>query len=154
MIPSVIIQFERQPYRFEPGEDAAGSFRLVDVNAEEVNRLEFSILWYTEGKGDEDMGVHFFAPLAAEDGFGSMESASEISDEKKARSYVKRIHDGDELLFRFTAPLPASPLSYYGKILKIHWCARVRLFLKNGREVKSERIFTVGKIPPIQVKLN
>ena len=50
--------------------------------------------------------------------------------------------------------LPASPLSYYGMILKIHWCVRVRIFLKNGREVKSEKFFTVGRVPKVQVDLN
>ena len=156
MTPSIIIQFERQLYKYNPEESVSGTFRVVDAQPDEINRLEFSVLWYTEGKGDEDLGVHFFLPIHAGNGFETVSSDScdhSVVGEKSAPC-VKRMSESEELTFFFCVPLPASPLSYYGKIVKIHWCVRVRLFLKNGRETKSERIFTIGKIPPIQVKLN
>ncbi len=156
MTPSIIIQFERQLYKYNPGESVSGTFRVVDARPDEVNRIEFSVLWYTEGKGDEDLGVHFFLPILSENGFETAvsDSYNNSAPSENCGSGVQRIPDPDELTFHFCVPLPASPLSYYGKILKIHWCVRVRIYLKNGRESKSERIFTIGKIPPIQVKLN
>ncbi len=35
---------------------------------------------------------------------------------------------------RLACVLPASPLSFEGKLLKIRWCVRLRLFLNDGRE--------------------
>lgn len=158
MIASVIIQFDRQPYEFLPLETLSGTFRLVDVALADVNRIEFSVLWFTEGKGDEDLGVHFFESMDGTKGLRAERFSSEepSAPEVSTGNFVIPVPDDENArqTFRFSVRLPASPLSYYGKILKIYWCARVRLFPKNGREVKSERIFTVGKVPPVQVDLN
>ncbi len=147
-----IIQFDRKPDVFQPHETISGTFRLADVELESVNRLEFSVVWYTEGKGDEDIGVHSFETL---DWTNGLRNAA-ASNEEPPRNSVCRIPDGDEEgeTFSFSVTLPSSPLSYYGMILKIHWCVRVRIFLKNGREVKSEKFFTVGMVPKVQVDLN
>ncbi|MDO4628052.1 MAG: hypothetical protein Q4C70_02590 [Planctomycetia bacterium] len=169
MISSIIIQFDRQPHEFQPLETVSGTFRLVDMHLEDVNRIEFSVLWYTEGKGDEDLGVHYFETLdwtkplsktqvkmVSEEDFTS-DSEQENSETRKPE-IVNCVWAGDETpdgkKFHFTVRLPASPLSYYGKILKIHWVVRVRAFMKGGvREVKGERVFTVGHIPAVQVDL-
>ena len=149
-----IIQFDQKPDVFQPLETVSGTFRLEDVELESVNRLEFSVVWYTEGKGDEDIGVHFFETLDWTNGLLGAVSANDAHP--APRNPVCRIPDGDEKgeTFSFSVTLPSSPLSYYGMILKIHWCVRVRIFLKNGREVKSEKFFTVGSVPKVQVDLN
>jgi len=152
MIASVIIQFDRQPHDFAPLEIVAGTFRTVDVNPEEIARIEFSVLWFTEGKGDEDLGVHFFKVLDWTEGTLNNELNADLPSVGNQILLVSR--DSESLTYYFTVRLPASPLTWYGKILKIYWCVRIRLFLKNGREVKSERVFNVGKIPPVQVELN
>lgn len=152
MIASVIIQFDRQPHEFAPQEIVAGTFRTVDVPPEEISRLEFSVLWFTEGKGDEDLGVLFFKSLD-----GSEEVHGSESDFDPVGS-VNQVHllssEEEGLTYSFSVRLPSSPLTWHGKILKIFWCARARLFLKSGREVMCERVFNVGKIPPVQVELN
>ena len=51
---------------------------------------------------------------------------------------------------RIDVPLPNSPLSYDGVILKIRWCVRIRLFLTQGREFVEERFFVLGRVPPAQ----
>ena len=82
-------------------------------------------MWYTEGKGEEDLGVHFFErrlPADADDG-----------DLRPMR--------------RLRTRLPNSPLSYRGAILSIHWCVRLRLFLRRGREYVVEQPFTLGSVP-------
>ena len=170
MIASVIIQFERQPHDFAPRETVNGTFRTVDVALEEIARFEFSVLWFTEGKGDEDLGVHFFksldrleevkgagTPEELEKGENSEEEAGAGPEPESAGS-TGQVYllssEAEGLTYFFSVNLPSSPLTWHGKILKIFWCVRVRLFLKSGREVMSERVFNVGKVPPVHVELN
>lgn len=94
------------------------------MDREDLQAVEASVLWFTEGKGDEDMGVHFFerrVPADAED-----------RDLRQLRS--------------FAIELPNSPLSYDGEILQIHWCVRVRVFLKGGKEASSDHGFRLGML--------
>ena len=149
-----VIQFDRSASVFQPRETVSGTFCLSDVELENVNRLEFSVMWYTEGKGDEDIGVHFFETLDWTNGL--LKEISPAGGSLKFSNAVYRLSAGTEERegFRFQVTLPSSPLSYYGMILKIHWCVRVRIFLKSGREVKSEKLFTVGELPKVQVDLN
>ena len=152
MIASVIIQFDRQPHEFAPQETVTGTFRTVDVTPEEISRLEFSVLWFTEGKGDEDLGVLFFKSL---DGTEEVRGAEPNFESGGSENQVYLLSsEEDGLTYSFSVHLPSSPLTWHGKILKIFWCVRARLFLKSGREIMSERVFNVGKIPPLQVELN
>jgi hypothetical protein len=47
--------------------------------------------------------------------------------------------------------LPASPLSYDGRIVKICWCVRLRLFPRQGPEVIDEAAFRLGEVPMPEV---
>ena len=98
------------------------------VAADEVKAVEVSVLWYTEGKGDEDLAVHDFWRSSAEGG------------------------DGLDLRRpgRFSTVLPKSPLSYRGVLVKIRWCVRVRVFLTRGREVMGELAFRLGEVPAVR----
>ena len=89
---------------YEPGETLAGTYQIVAPAGGEPQAMEISVLWSTEGKGDEDMAVHFFERM-------SPEGAAPV-DFSQPRE--------------FSTVLPNSPLSYDGVIVKIHWCARVR----------------------------
>jgi len=84
-----------------------------------------SVLWHTEGKGDEDMSVHCFERIEPSD--------EELVDFRQPR--------------RFSSMLPASPLSYEGAIIKIRWCVRVRVFLARGRELARDVPFRLGRVP-------
>ena len=87
---------------FAPGETLAVEYNLDPSCADEIERLEISVLWFTEGKGDEDMAVHFFERIERETvGF---------VDFRRPR--------------KFETVLPTAPLSYEGMIVKIHWCVR------------------------------
>ena len=177
MIASVIIQFERQPHDFAPRETVTGTFRTVDVAPEEISRFEFSVLWFTEGKGDEDLGVHFFKSVGrleevkASGDVGEAEKVENVEEpgpepdfepdfeaDSESGSSTNQVYllssEPEGLTYFFSVSLPSSPLTWHGKILKIFWCVRVRLFLKSGREVMSERVFNVGKVPPVHVELN
>jgi hypothetical protein len=113
---------------YRPGEILEGTFCLEEAEPDEVRAVELSVLWHTEGKGEEDMSVHFFERI---------EPAA-----------------GDAVEFRqqrhFSTPLPNSPLSYSGLILKICWCVRARVFLARGKDLTKEVPFQLGTVPSAQ----
>jgi hypothetical protein len=111
--------------RYMPGDVLAGAFQIDAVEAAEIKAVEISVLWFTEGKGDEDLAVHYFERL----------TASDVPD-----------LDLSELR-RFQTVLPKSPLSYEGVLVKICWCVRVRAFLRTGRDFVSEKSFQLGDVP-------
>lgn len=127
--PQVLISFDDNEVRtFMPGERISGRFKLESFDPNEVKAVEFSVLWHTEGKGDEDMDVHEF----------------------------RRIENDDRNWAAFRRPdqfetvLPLSPLSYEGQIVKIRWCVRVRVFPRRGREVVNELPFVLGNLQPAE----
>jgi len=120
----VTIEFEGFPRPYAPGELLRGQF---SVSASDWQAAELSVLWFTEGKGEEDMGIHYFERIDRED----------------------EDLDRDDGVQGFMVLLPASPLSYHGLILSIRWCVRVRVFLERerDREVVGERPFALGNVP-------
>ena len=126
MEPLISLQL-REPHRvFHPGEELECEYQIDAVDPGEIQAVEASVLWYTEGKGDEDLSVHFFerrVPADADNGD------------------LRPLH-------RFRTELPNSPLSYGGTIVKIRWCARVRLFLRRGRELCFDQPFTIAAPHP------
>jgi hypothetical protein len=109
MEPLLSLQIADPRRIYQPGDELEWECQIDAVDPKEIQAVETSVLWYTEGKGDEDLGVHYFNRRVPSD--------SETGD-------LRPMH-------RFTTILPNSPLSYSGKIVKVRWCARVRLFLKN-----------------------
>jgi hypothetical protein len=116
---------------FTPGDVFSGEIQVDAVDPMDVQALEISVLWHTEGKGDEDLGVHHFERYLADD------------------EHRGQLHQ----LRSFRTVLPASPLSYDGVNVKIRWCVRVRLFLSRGREVTADQTFQLGNIPPARMIL-
>jgi len=128
-LPAVSIRFDASGPIYGPGETLAGDYRLEGVSPGELRAVELSVLWHTQGKGDEDLCVHQFVRRSAEEG--------DLAD-PRAR-------------VRFETVLPPSPLSYEGVIVKVRWCVRVRAFLQGGKEVVGERRFQLGQVPPAKV---
>lgn len=117
--------------QFSAGDELVCEYQIDAVDPNEIQAVEASVLWYTEGKGEEDLGVHFFErrlPTDAEDG-----------DLRPMR--------------RFRTRLPNSPLSYNGAILSIHWSVRLRLFLRRGKEFVLEQPFILGAVPPARIEV-
>ncbi len=96
------------------------------MTAATCRRVEVSVLWHSEGKGDEDLAVHEFWRKEADGG--------ELGDPDRPN--------------RFSTSLPQSPLSYDGQIVKIRWCVRVRVIFKRGRDLVVEKVFRLGNVPP------
>jgi hypothetical protein len=99
-------------------------YRVSNIRQSEIAAVEVSVVWLTEGKGTEDLGVHFFQRLTG---------ASLAATDWSIPQLVK-------------APLPDSPLSYEGKLLKISWCVRVRFYLSDGTELVAQQPFYLGTV--------
>lgn len=123
--PRVEVQFNHADRRYRPLDDLSVRYEVAGIAGETVRAIEQSILWYTEGKGEEDLGVHSFARITDA---GLLPPASMTGS--------------------FGAQVPTSPLSYEGVIVKVRWCVRVRIFFEGGRDFVSEHVFDVGSIPP------
>ncbi len=114
---------------YRPGETLTCEYQIDAIDPTEVQAVEASVLWYTTGKGDQDLGVHYFqrrTPYDAEQGD------------------LRRLH-------RFQTVLPRSPLSYTGAIVRIHWVVRVRVFRRRGKDVYVDQGFQLGpglRAPP------
>lgn len=122
--PLADIRLAKSDGPFEPGDVLRGSFCVTAEHAAEVRSAEVSVLWYTAGKGDEDFGVHYFERYTAEG-----PDAVELSRRREFRTL-----------------LPENPLSYDGLIVKVCWCARLRLFLPRGRQQVLEAAFQLGHV--------
>lgn len=123
--PTVRLQFESPSAHFQPGERLTGRYQVENLQSRSARAVELSILWYTAGKGEEDIAVHHF----------------ERHVDESARPLDLRVPH------RFATVLPASPLSYDGIIVKVCWCVRVRVFLSQGQELVTETPFRLGNVP-------
>jgi len=122
--PDVRIVLNKRRPIYEPGELLGFEFRVNDFALGDPTAVEVSIVWYTEGKGDEDLAVHFF---------DRVERGAGQADFHRPHGY--------------TVSLPNAPLSYDGAIVKIRWCVRVRVFLGRGRDFVTEEPFRLGHVP-------
>jgi hypothetical protein len=123
--PKVTAQFDRVGRDYEPQQDLTIRYQVEGIDDAVVTAIERSVLWYTEGKGEEDLGIHVFERI--DDAQGLAAAVPEAS---------------------FAVHLPTSPLSYEGVIVKVRWCVRVRLFFAVGRDFVSEHVFDIGRTPP------
>ena len=104
---------------YEGGRELKATWNVSRVALDDLSAIEVSVLWYTEGKGDTDMHVHHFKRI----------------DEEQIRR--NGLADKQSL----SCLLPATPLSYYGRLIQLRWCVRLRLFMKDGREVVANQPF-------------
>ena len=122
----ITISFDEERRVYEPGETLGGEYVIAPGLLQEAKVVEVSVLWCSEGKGGQDMAVHSFDRHSVSSG-----------------SWFTPGYPG-----HFHTVLPQSPLSYDGRIVKIRWCVRVRVFRGWGRDVVLEEPFTLGMVPP------
>ena len=123
--PRVIALFSHGDRHYEPLDPLEIRYEVEGLDDEPPRAVEHSVLWFTEGKGEEDLGVHFFERVVAPERLPPTAPMGQ-----------------------FSCRLPRSPLSYEGVVVKIRWCVRVRFFFESGRDYVSEHEFTVGLLPP------
>ena len=123
--PLIAVRISSPNCVFRPGDRLECEYQIDAVPPAEIQAVEVSVMWHTEGKGDEDLGVHHFERNTPSDAI-----------------------DGDlRQLHRLEMTLPQSPLSYNGAILKIRWCVRVRLFWGRGKQTTLDRVFQLLPLP-------
>jgi len=127
--PQVRLSLEGQRDTYCPGEILSGAWSVEALAPTELKAVELSVLWHTEGKGDEDLAVHHFERVTDEDAL-ALSAAQPRS---------------------FRVSLPNSPLTYDGLVVKIRWCVRVRAFLLRGRELVVDLPFRLGQVPSPRV---
>lgn len=98
------------------------SYSLDHSEEIELTAVETSVIWYTTGKGTEDIGVHFF--------------------ERRQRKELEEINRN--VTQKLTVRLPNTPLSYDGKVVQLNWCVRIRVFLSDGRQLNFDEAFRLG----------
>jgi hypothetical protein len=125
-IPNIRIVLDSTSGHYLPGERLAGRISIDGPQMRPMRAAELSILWYTAGKGEEDFAVHHF----------------ERHVDDVAKPLDLRVP------LRFSTVLPPSPLSYDGKIVKLCWCVRVRLFMPHAQEAVAELPFQLGGVAP------
>ena len=114
METGITIRLEGGRSEYAPGDALEGTVAW-DAPGASQESAELSVLWYTEGKGDQDSGVVHFEEFALD---GRREHA-------------------------FSAELPLLPLTYHGQLLKIHWIVRVRTGSGRNRNVRFQLPFTM-----------
>lgn len=122
--PAIGLRFLTLQTVLEPQELLEFEYCIKRVDIKQVDHLELSVLWFTEGKGSEDIGVHLFENVSGEE-------------------LAQRSFESPRIVQTL---LPASPLSYEGSLFKIRWCVRLRLFLNDGREITTEQPFYLGHL--------
>jgi hypothetical protein len=105
-----------------PGETLSGSYAITGIGADDLRAVEVSVLWQTVGKGDENLGVHYFWRREA------------------------RVGPDDIAVGTWSVVLPRSPLSYHGVLFRIVWLVRLRVFVR-GKDFSEEQEFQLGDLP-------
>ena len=114
---------------FAPGDFLICEYTIDVPAALNVHSFEASVVWFTTGKGDSDIGVHFF-------------------ERRLTRSlpdgYLKQVQ-------RLSTVLPLTPLSYTGRIVQIKWGVRIRLFLDDNSQFTQDAPFRLGNAAPCEI---
>jgi hypothetical protein len=111
--PALSLSLCQADGRYRMGQPLSAFWRIGKISPEVVfEGLEASVMWYTEGKGDEDLNVHHF---------------QRWSDSQLGALDLDQSH-------ALECVLPLTPLSYEGTLVRIRWCVRVRLFCSVGRD--------------------
>ncbi len=123
--PRVRISLDSPQRSYAPLELLSFEYRLTYHAEATPSAVEVSVLWISEGKGDEDLAVHFF---------------DRVSKDDQPTVDFRGVH-------RYSIALPQSPLSYDGLLFKIGWRIRVRVFYARKEHLLVEEPFRLGHVP-------
>jgi hypothetical protein len=121
---NVEINFVDGKTHYLPGQALECEYRVNAADNTNIVAIETSVLWMTVGKGEEDIGVHFF--------------------ERRMRGEIEQ--DIRKPVYHLQTVLPRSPLSYAGQIMSVRWAVRVRVILGRGAEEAKDAVFTLGNV--------
>src|SRR5687767_4426125 len=89
MEPLISIHIRRHRPVYQPGDELECQYQIDAVDPADIHALEASVLWHTDGKGDMDLGIHYFerrTPASGEDEFRQQFTLKTILP-KSPRSY-------------------------------------------------------------------
>ena len=127
---TLTIQLEQNKTAFRPGDVVAGTVRWQLDN--QAKQVELRLLWYTQGKGDEDAGL-----------------AETMTFEQPGLA--------DQRSFRFT--LPNGPYSFSGSLISLTWALELSARPGDACERKEITVAPSGReilleaLPEEEVKL-
>ena len=104
---------------YRAGGRLQATWQISRVPVEQIQGVEISVMWHTEGKGDEDLHVHHFHRIG--------------------ESQLRRTGLADQQAIQ--CQLPVTPLSYHGRLIRLQWCIRLRIFMVSGKEIVAEQPF-------------
>lgn len=114
-MPEGRIRLQLEQDEYTPGDLLVGAFCL-DEAPPDLESVEQSVLWQTEGKGDTDLGVIQHTAWTRSTG-----TLADLANPQE-----------------FSVTLPRTPWSYDGKLIKIRWLVRVRIrWGRKGEEVRD-----------------
>jgi hypothetical protein len=123
VVISVTGQTQGRPQAsFTPGQVFSCEYDVQLFPNQTVAAIESSVIWLTQGKGEEDIGVHFF----------------------ERRNRTSLAADTFNHPQRLSTVLPLSPHSYEGRILKVFWRVRIRIFFTGGKELIHDHPFVLS----------
>ena len=136
--PRISVTFNHENIQYSGGDQLRAHYIVEGIESQSISAVERSVVWYTEGKGEEDLGVVFFERIQ----LGRRKEDTKISSASLST---------DHMTGALATELPHSPLSYEGIIVKIRWCVRIRVFFQSGRDFVSEHIFFLGSVPVVRL---
>jgi hypothetical protein len=114
-----IVLLDGRRFDYRPGDRLSGRYGVSGAEPGELKAVEVSVHWFTEGKGETDVGVHH--------------SEKHGDDEAGAPA------EGT-----FATTLPAVPWSYDGLLVNVVWCVQVRATPRTGEPVEGIAYFRLG----------
>lgn len=116
------VELDREDGVYAPGDLLQCNWKVGRVPMDKIQFVEASVLWHTEGKGDEDLAVHHF---------------TRHSEEELRAS-------GEGFENSLVAELPKSPLTYDGRLLRIRWSVRLRVAITGDPDTVVSQPFYLG----------
>jgi hypothetical protein len=117
--PAVNVALCREDGIYRAGGRLRATWQISRVPLEQIQGVEVSVMWHTEGKGDEDLHVHHFHRIN--------------------EGQIRRTGLADQQSIQ--CQLPVTPLSYHGRLIRLQWCIRLRIFMTSGKEIVTEQPF-------------
>jgi hypothetical protein len=124
----VVLRLDREHGVYLPGDTLSGQFYLEGISRTELGGAELSVLWFTEGKGTSDLGIH---------------AVWRFQPEECPLDW--------RWPQRFSTIIPRAPWSYEGFLIKIRWVVRLRISLRGKSDLICQVPFKVGNLPPLTV---
>ena len=126
--PRISVTFNHENNQYGGGISFEPHYIVEGIESHSISAVERSVVWYTEGKGEEDLGVIFFERI-------------QLDKRKDGTQMSSASLSTDHLTGALATDLPYSPLSYEGIIVKIRWCVRIRIFFRVAETLSQNTFF-------------